>query len=72
MPEITDLPEEYRTCPWYYDSADFVVSINDLRDDYEKGRLGEALELPAPLRVYIRAAIDAWRRWSDYWQDEIN
>lgn len=57
------IPEEGRTCPWFFAGQPFVESIEDLIEDYEKGRLGNALLLPAPLAFCLRVLSNERKRW---------
>jgi hypothetical protein len=60
------------TCPQYYYCSPFVQSVYHDLQDYEAGRLGDSLALPAPYLEYLRVLSVETERWNKYWDFEIN
>lgn len=59
------------TCPQYYYMSPFVRSVYDDLSDYEAGRLGDSLDLPAPYLEYLRILSYEKNAWNRYWEFEV-
>lgn len=52
------------TCPqWWFAENQFVQTILTLVDDYDRGSLGNVLDLPSDIYDYLRIASNELRRW---------
>lgn len=54
---------ETKTCPQWYARQPAVADVTSHLEDYERGALGNVLELPAAFLDYLRAASSERAAW---------
>ena len=59
-----------RTCPQYFAHSVFYNSVLEYLDDYRENRLGNILDLPNSLLIYLRVANAEMKRWKHFYESE--